>query len=155
MMKTILFPGTFDPFTLGHYSLVERALGLFDKIVIAVGSNIEKKNMFSLEERINQINACYENEPRVEICSYDGLTADFARELEIRHIIRGIRNLGDFEYERLLADVNKKIADIETVCMFSEPEFSFIQSNIVRDLLNHNQDVSGFVPEAILKLLKK
>jgi len=154
-MKAALFPGTFDPFTLGHYSLVKRGLGFFDKIIIAVGSNIDKKNMFSSETRINQINACFENEPRVEVCSYDGMTANFARELGIKYIIRGIRNTGDFEYERLLADVNKKIADIETVCMFSEPEFSYVQSNVVRDLLKHNQDVSNFVPEAILKLLKK
>jgi pantetheine-phosphate adenylyltransferase len=154
-MKTALFPGTFDPFTLGHASLIERGLEIFDRIVIAVGSNIDKKNMFTSEERVNHIKICYKNEPRIEVYAYDELTAIFARKLEIKHIIRGIRTLGDFEYERLLADVNKKIADIETLCLFSEPELSCIQSNVVRDLINHNQDVRGFVPEVILELLKR
>lgn len=128
---------------------------MFDNIVIEVGSNMEKENMFSVDERIRLIRACYENETKVEICSYDGLTAEFAKERGIKYIIRGVRNVGDFEYERLLADLNKKLADLETICFFTEPEYSFIQSNVVRDLLKHNQNVSGFVPEAILELLIK
>lgn len=154
-MKQALFPGTFDPFTLGHASLIERGLQLFDNILIAIGSNIDKKNMFSVEERINHLKLCYINEPRVEICTYDELTATFAKKKNIKFIIRGIRTLGDFEYERLLADINKKIAGIETICLFSEPELSCVQSNVVRDLLKHNQDAKGFVPEAILEILKK
>lgn len=154
-MKQALFPGTFDPFTLGHASLIERGLQLFDIIVIAIGSNIDKKNMFTVEERIKHISLCYKNEPRVEICTYDELTATFAKKRNIKFIIRGIRTLGDFEYERLLADINKKIAGIETICLFSEPELSCIQSNVVRDLIKHNQDAKGFVPEAILEILKK
>lgn len=154
-MKQALFPGTFDPFTLGHASLIERGLQLFDNILIAIGSNIDKKSMFTVEERINHIRLCYKNEPRVEICIYDELTATFAKKKDIKFIIRGIRTLGDFEYERLLADINKKIAGIETICLFSEPELSCIQSNVVRDLLKHNQDAKGFVPEAILEILKK
>lgn len=154
-MKQALFPGTFDPFTLGHASLIERGLQLFDKIIIAIGSNIDKKSMFTVEERINHLKLCYNNEPRVEICTYDELTATFAKRIDIKFIIRGIRTLGDFEYERLLADINKKISGIETICLFSEPELSCIQSNVVRDLLKHNQDAKGFVPEAILEILKK
>lgn len=154
-MKQALFPGTFDPFTLGHASLIERGLKLFDNIVIAIGSNIDKKNMFTVEERIKHIRLCYNNESRVEICTYDELTATFAKKRNIKFIIRGIRTLGDFEYERLLADINKKIAGIETICLFSEPELSCIQSNVVRDLIKHNQDAKGFVPEAILEILKK
>jgi len=154
-MKTALFPGTFDPFTLGHASLIVRGLEIFDRIVIAIGSNIDKNNMFTTEERINHIKLCYKNEPRVEVCIYDELTAIYAQKRKIKHIIRGIRTLGDFEYERLLADVNKKIAGIETICLFSEPELSCIQSNVVRDLIYHKQDIKDFVPEVIIELLKR
>jgi pantetheine-phosphate adenylyltransferase len=154
-MKTALFPGTFDPFTLGHASVVERALGLFDHIVIAIGCNSNKKGMFTSEERLIHINACYENEPRVEVCTYDGMTYDLAMERNIKYILRGIRSVSDYEYEKLLSDINKKIAGVETVIFITDPEYSCVQSNVVRDLLYHHKDVSAFVPEEINKLLKK
>jgi pantetheine-phosphate adenylyltransferase len=154
-MRTALFPGTFDPFTLGHRSIVHRGLALFDRIVIAVGINDAKRSMFTTEERLRQIEACFEDEPRVDICSYEGLTVECARDKNAGVILRGIRSLNDFEYERLLADVNQKISGIETVCLFTEPEYACIQSNVVRDLLLHQQDVRAFVPEAIAALLKK
>jgi pantetheine-phosphate adenylyltransferase len=154
-METALFPGTFDPFTLGHASIVRRGLALFDRIIIAVGINEAKRNMFTTKERLQQIQACYKDECRVEICSYEGLTVECAREKNAGVILRGIRTLNDFEYERQLADVNQKISGIETVCLFTEPELACIQSNVVRDLLLHQQDVRAFVPEAVAELLKK
>jgi pantetheine-phosphate adenylyltransferase len=154
-MKTALFPGTFDPFTLGHASIVRRGLLLFDRIVIAIGINDEKQTMFSMEQRMKQIKACYSSEPRVDVCAYRGLTVECAREKGIGVILRGVRSLTDFEYERLLSDVNQKISDVETVCLFTEPELASIQSNVVRDLIKHKQDVRAFVPEEMADLLKK
>jgi pantetheine-phosphate adenylyltransferase len=154
-MKTAILPGTFDPFTTGHASLVERGLELFDKVVIAIGINSEKKSLFSLEERILHISECYKNNSRVEVCSYGELTATYAKTRGINFILRGMRTLADFEYERLLADVNKKISGIETICLFTEPELSFVQSNVVRDLIKNNQDISAFVPKPVLELIKR
>jgi pantetheine-phosphate adenylyltransferase len=154
-MKTALFPGTFDPFTLGHASVVRRGLAIFDKIVIAIGKNEEKKTYFTLEERLQQIKACYANDNRVEVCFYEGLTVDCAKQYKVSAILRGVRSLTDFEYERLLSDINLKIAGIDTVCLFTEPELASIQSNVVRDLLLHHQDVRSFVPEQMAGLLKK
>ena len=154
-MKIAIFPGTFDPFTLGHASILERGLLLFDKVIIAIGVNDTKKTLYSIEERMEQISACYVNEPRVEICSYQGLTVQFAQDIKAGFILRGIRSLTDFEYERLLSDVNRTISDVETICLFTEPKYSSIQSNVVRELLKYNQDVRAFVPQAILKFLKK
>jgi pantetheine-phosphate adenylyltransferase len=154
-MKTAIFPGTFDPFTLGHASVVRRGLSLFDHIIIAIGINNAKRTMFTLDERLDQIRACYLNEPLVEVCAYEGLTVNFANKKKADFILRGIRSVADFEYERLLSDVNRKVSGIETICMFTEPEYSIIQSNVVRELLNYKQDVRAFVPSEILKILKK
>jgi pantetheine-phosphate adenylyltransferase len=137
-MRTAVFPGSFDPFTLGHASVVRRGLRLFDKIIIAIGVNDAKRSMFTLEERLQHIRAVFHNEPRVKICSFEGMTVDFARRENAGFILRGIRTTGDFEYERLLSDVNQKISDIDTVCLFTEPEYSSIQSNVVRELLKYN-----------------
>jgi pantetheine-phosphate adenylyltransferase len=154
-MKTAIFPGTFDPFTLGHASIVERGLRLFDRIIIAIGINDAKQTLFTTDERLQQIRACFNNEPSVEVCAYEGMTVDFACKKNAGFIIRGVRSLGDFEYERLLSDVNQKISNIDTVFLFSKPEYSSIQSNVVRELLKYNQDISAFVPSAIIELLKK
>ncbi len=154
-MKTALFPGTFDPFTLGHASVVRRGLALFDQIVIAIGVNDAKSTYYTMEERLEQIRACYIGEPRVEVTTYDGMTVECARECNAVVILRGVRSLTDFEYERLLSDINLKISGIDTVCVFTEPELASIQSNVVRDLLKHNQDVRAFVPEAMAGLLKQ
>jgi len=154
-MKTALFPGTFDPFTLGHASVVRRGLALFDRIVIAIGINEAKQTHFTMEERLEQIRACYAGDSRVEVTTYEGMTVDCARENEAIAILRGVRSLTDFEYERLLSDINLKISGIDTVCVFTEPELASFQSNVVRDLLKHHQDVRAFVPEAMAELLKK
>ena len=154
-MKTAIFPGTFDPFTLGHASIVKRGLRLFDRIFIAIGENDSKQTFFTIDERLDQIRACYPDEPRVKVCAYKGLTVNFAKENNAGFIIRGVRSLGDFEYERILSDINQKISDIDTILLFTEPEYSSIHSNVVRELLKYKQDVSAFIPVAILEILKK
>lgn len=154
-MKQAIFPGTFDPYTIGHYSLVERGLNLFDKIIIAVGSNAGKKTMFSVEERMEIIKACHKNDDRIEVCKYEGLTADFAKSKHTNFLLRGIRSINDFEYEKTLADVNLKIASLETLFLFSEPQYSFIQSMVVRDLIIHGNDLDGFVHPESVKLINR
>jgi pantetheine-phosphate adenylyltransferase len=154
-MKTALFPGTFDPFTLGHASVVRRGLALFDRIVIAIGINDAKQTYYTMEQRLEQIRACYLGDSRVEVTTYENMTVECAREHDAVAILRGVRSLTDFEYERLLSDINLKISGIDTVCVFTEPELASIQSNVVRDLLKHHQDVKAFVPEAMAELLKK
>lgn len=154
-MRTALFPGTFDPFTLGHASIVERGLQLFDRVIIAVGVNADKKTYFSLEERLEQIKACYAGNSRVDVCSYNGLTVELAQERGAGFILRGVRSITDFEYERQLSDIYRRLSDIETVCLFTEPSLSFIQSSMVRDLLRYNKDISAYVPEAIHKQIKR
>lgn len=153
-MRTALFPGTFDPFTLGHASIVERGLQLFDRVIIAIGVNAEKKTYFTLEERLEQIRACYASNDRIEVCSYNGLTVELAQEKGAGFVLRGVRSLTDFEYERQLSDIYRHLSDIETVCLFTEPSLSFIQSSMVRDLLRYHKDVSAYVPEAINKQIK-
>jgi len=154
-MQTAIFPGTFDPFTLGHASIIRRGLRFFDRIIIAVGVNDSKQTMFSIDQRLEQIRACYAHEPRIEVRFYEGMTVDFARQEHAGFILRGVRSLGDFEYERLLSDVNRKISEIDTVFLFTEPEYASIQSNVVRELLKYNQDINDFVPTEINELLKK
>lgn len=146
-MRRAIFPGTFDPFTLGHLSLVERGLGLVDEIVIAIGMNPNKKTFFSLDDRLDMISRLFADNPRVRVSSYDSLTVDFAREVEAPFILRGIRSVNDFEYEKNIADVNREIAGIETFVLFTEPKHTHISSSIVRELLSYGKDVQGFVPD--------
>jgi len=153
-MRTALFPGTFDPFTLGHASIVDRGLNLFDNIVVAVGVNAEKTALFSLQDRLDLIKACYEHEPRVSVCAYEGLTVTIAKEVGACAILRGVRSIADYEYERQLSDINYRLSGIETVCLFTEPNLAFVQSSFVRDLLRHHQDVSPYVPQAICKRIQ-
>ncbi|HOK36235.1 MAG TPA: pantetheine-phosphate adenylyltransferase [Paludibacteraceae bacterium] len=145
-MKRAIFPGTFDPFTIGHYSIVQRGLKLFDEIVIAIGTNQAKKTFFSLEKRREIINQAFVNEPRVKIMIYDSLTVDFARSIQANFILRGLRSVTDFEYEHSIADANRKIAGIETVILFTEYEYSYISSTVVRDLISYGKDISAFLP---------
>ncbi|HOL00573.1 MAG TPA: pantetheine-phosphate adenylyltransferase [Paludibacteraceae bacterium] len=145
-MKRAIFPGTFDPFTIGHYSIVQRGLKLFDEIVIAIGTNQAKKTFFSLEKRKEIINQAFVNEPRVKIMIYDSLTVDFARSIQANFILRGLRSVTDFEYEHSIADANRKIAGIETVILFTEYEYSYISSTVVRDLISYGKDISAFLP---------
>ena len=144
--RIALFPGTFDPFTIGHQSLVSRGLGLVDEIVIAIGVNDKKQTHFSLERRMEAIRTLYKDEPRVRVASYDTLTVDFAEKVGARFILRGIRTVNDFEYEKSIADVNRKLSGIETFILFTEPEHTHISSSIVRELLRYGKDISRFVP---------
>lgn len=147
-MRIALFPGTFNPFTVGHKSIVDRALPLFDRIIIAIGINAEKAESEADEiaRRIRAIAGLYEEEPRVEVYSYEGLTVDFANDMGAKFLIRGIRTVQDFEYERTLADVNRRISGIETVLMYSLPEHESCSSSIVRELSRYGVDVSEFLP---------
>ncbi|BES63365.1 pantetheine-phosphate adenylyltransferase [Dysgonomonas capnocytophagoides] len=149
MMKKAIFPGTFDPFTIGHASLVRRGLAIVDEIVISIGVNDTKQSYFPLEKRIDMIRSLYKNESRVSVTSYDCLTVDFAKEVDADFILRGIRSVNDFEYEKTIADMNRKISGIETVVLFTEPEYTHISSTIVRQLMRFNHDISDFVPEGI------
>lgn len=147
--RTALFPGTFDPFTIGHESLVRRGLELVDEIVISIGVNDTKKTYFSVEKRIESIRALYKNEPRVKVESYNSLTVDFAKKMGAKFILRGIRSVNDFEYEKTIADMNRTISGIETFVLFTEPELTHISSTHVRELLRYGHDVSAFIPEGM------
>lgn len=147
--RIALFPGTFDPFTIGHESLVRRGLSLMDEIVIAIGVNEAKSSFFPLEKRLHMIRALYENEPRVRVESYDSLTIEFAQKVGAQYILRGIRSVFDFEYEKTIADMNRTISGIETFVLFTEPALTHVSSSHVRELLRYGYDVSGFVPQGI------
>lgn len=146
MEKKALFAGTFDPYTRGHHSIVERALSLFDKVVVAVGNNMGKKALLSPVERVEKIKSIYKDEPRVEVVLYDGLTMDFARSIQATALLRGVRSVKDFEYERELADVNLRVGGIETLLLFSEPEYVSLSSSLVRELMAYGKDVTDFLP---------
>lgn len=145
--RVAIFPGTFDPFTRGHYSVVSRALSMFDEVVIAIGVNALKRPMFTVEERTAMLESLFANEPRVKVMSYSGLTVDVARECGAQFMLRGVRSVIDFEYERSIADVNREISGLETVMLFTEPMYAHISSSVVRELLSYGRDVSLFVPE--------
>lgn len=147
--KTALFPGTFDPYTVGHESLVRRGLSLMDEIVIAIGVNESKRSYFSLDKRLEMIRVLYIDEPRVKVESYDSLTIDFARKVGAGYILRGIRSVVDFEYEKTIADMNRTISGIETFVLFTEPALTHISSTLVRELLRYGSDVSSFIPEGM------
>ena len=146
MSKKALFSGTFDPFTIGHHALIKRALCLVDEIIIAVGINIGKKTMFSLEERIDSIKKIYAEENSIKVISYNSLTIDLAKELKVNFILRGIRNITDFEYEKNMAEINRHLSGIETVFLLSEPEYGYISSSLVRELISYNKDISYLIP---------
>lgn len=145
MHTTAVFPGSFNPFTIGHKSIVDRALGIFDRVVVAVGHNIDKPGD-DTTRRIEAIRRAFSDNSRVEVTSYSGLTAEFVKRIEASAILRGVRNIADFEYERNLADVNKEILGVETVLMFSLPEYSYISSSMVRELAANGHDVSSLIP---------
>lgn len=147
--RIALFPGTFDPFTIGHESLVRRGLALMDEIVIAIGINEAKRSYFTLEKRIGMIRDFYHQEPRVRVESYDSLTITFAQEVGARYILRGIRSVIDFEYEKTIADMNRTISGIETFVLFTEPALTHISSTHVRELLRYGYDVSHFIPRGM------
>lgn len=144
-MKAI-FPGTFDPFTVGHESVVRRALTFVDELVIGIGVNDNKRSHYDVERRLQTIRSYYRNEPRVQVEAYTDLTIDFARRVGANLIIRGIRTVKDFEYEETIADINRKLTGIETILLFTEPELTAVSSTIVRELLKYGKDVSQFLP---------
>lgn len=148
-MRKAVFPGSFDPFTLGHLDILKRSLPLFDKIIVGVGKNIEKKTMFSESERISFIENCFSNEPKIKVQSYNGLTIDFCKENGANFILRGIRNNGDFEFEKAIARTNRKLSKIETVFLLTSAKTSFISSSIVRELILNKGDFQLLVPDSV------
>lgn len=148
-MRRAIFPGTFDPFTIGHYSIVTRASTFMDEVTIGIGINENKNTYFPIEKRVEMIQKLYKNEPRIKVMSYDCLTIDFAQQVDAQFIVRGIRTVKDFEYEETIADINRKLAGIETILLFTEPELTCISSTIVRELLSYNKDISMFIPEGM------
>ena len=142
-----LFPGTFDPFTVGHFDIVQRALTFTDEIIIAVGVNELKHTLTELDERLAAIRELYADEPRVSVAAYDGLTTDFARSVGAQFILRGVRNISDFEYERNMADINRHLTGIETVLLFSSPDLAYISSSMVRELIHLGKPVDEFLPQ--------
>lgn len=147
-MKTAIFPGSFNPFTIGHKSIVDRFLPLFDRIVVAIGFNSSKPTDDSeSRERIDAIRRIYGEHPKVKVVAYSCLTVDLAREWDAQYIIRGIRDVADFEYERKIADINRSISGIETIFMLSLPEHTALSSSIVRELKKYGHDISPFIPK--------
>ena len=148
MKRIAIFPGSFDPFTIGHESIVQRALPLFDKIIIAIGYNSDKRQFFPVEKRMQWIQEAFKNDPKIEVDSYQGLTVEYCQEKKATHILRGLRTAADFEYERAIAQINKKMNyDLESIFLLTTPEHTPITSTIVRDIIRHGGDASQFLPE--------
>lgn len=145
-MKRAIFPGTFDPFTIGHYSIVKRGLALFDEIIIGIGVNQLKKTLFDESKRLDIINQAFADEPRVKAMVYNSLTIDFAKSVDAQFILRGLRTVADFEYERTIGDTNRILSGIETVILFTESAYAHISSTVTRDLISYGKDISAFLP---------
>lgn len=155
MSRFCLFPGTFDPVTLGHVDIINRALPLFDKIVVGIGENIAKSPMFSAAQRMEWFNEIFKDEPKVECAIFEGLTINFCKKIDARFILRGIRFVSDFEYEKTIADANRTLdRNIETIFLTGEPKYTSVASTIVRDILKHGGDASPFLPDAVIKSLE-
>jgi pantetheine-phosphate adenylyltransferase len=149
MMKIAVFPGSFDPITLGHEDIIKRGSTLFDKIIVAIGVNGEKKYMFSLEERKRFIEEAFKDEPNIEVVTYEGLTIDFCRKVGAKFILRGLRNPADFEFEKAIAHTNRRLSKIETVFLLTAANTSYISSSIVRDVLRNGGDYTKLVPDSV------
>jgi pantetheine-phosphate adenylyltransferase len=155
-MRICLFPGTFDPLTLGHVDIINRSLHLFDKIYVGIGVNGSKSPMFTAEQRVKWVNEIYKNEPKVEGVMYDGLTIDFCKKIGALFILRGIRYVSDFEYEKTIADANRILDNsIETFFLTGEPKYTSVASTIVRDIIRNGGDASLFLPKVVAKTIKK
>lgn len=148
-MKRALFPGSFDPITLGHYDIINRGIKLFDEVVVAIGVNADKKYMFTLEERKKFIEASFVNEPKVKVTTYKGLTIDYCKEIDAEFILRGLRNPADFEFEKAIAHTNRKLSKIETVFLLTAAKTSYISSSIVRDVIRNHGDYTKLVPNSV------
>lgn len=148
-MKKAVFPGSFDPITLGHYDIIKRAINLFDEVIVAIGVNAEKKYMFTLEERMRFIEESFAGEPKVKVVSYEGLTVDFCQKNKVDFILRGLRNPADFEFEKAIAHTNRDLAPIETVFLLTAANTSYISSSIVRDVIRNHGDYTKLVPTSV------
>jgi pantetheine-phosphate adenylyltransferase len=149
-MRRALFPGSFDPITLGHKDIIDRALPLFDEIVIAIGVNSDKSYLFSLEQRIKWIKECYSNEPKIRVSTYEGLTVDFAKEIGANFLLRGLRNPADFEFEKAIAQANRQLVPtLETVFLLTSARHAYISSSIVREIYRHGGNFLEFVPDSV------
>jgi pantetheine-phosphate adenylyltransferase len=148
-MRRAIFPGSFDPITLGHEDIIKRGVHLFDEIIVAIGINAEKKYMFSLEQRKHFIEEAFKGEPKVKVVTYEGMTVDFCKEIDANFILRGLRNPADFEFEKAIAHTNRKLTKIETVFLLTAASTSFISSSIVRDVIRNKGNFSILVPDSV------
>lgn len=148
-MKRAIFPGSFDPLTLGHYDIIKRGVTLFDEIIVAIGVNSSKKYMFSLEERQQFIIDAFKDEPKVKVVNYKGLTVDFCQQNNVEFILRGLRNPADFEFEKAIAHTNRDLAPIETIFLLTSADTSYIASSIVREVIRNNGDYTKLVPKSV------
>ena len=148
-MKRALFPGSFDPLTLGHSDIIERGVTLFDELWIAIGINADKKYMFSLEERQQFISNAFAHEPKIKVVTYEGLTVDFCKKVDAIFFLRGLRNPADFEFEKAIAHTNRKLSEIESVFLLTSSGKSYISSSIVRDVIRNGGDYTGLVPDTV------
>ena len=150
MSRIALFPGSFDPITLGHVDIIERAVPLFDELKIAVGTNSAKNYLFSLEQRVQWIEQTFAQEPKISVITYEGLTVDFAKEQGVQFLLRGLRNPADFEFEKAIAQANREmVPDLETVFLLTSARYAYISSSIVREVYNHGGDFQKFVPATV------
>ncbi len=148
-MKKAIFPGSFDPLTLGHCEIIEKATQIFDELIVSVGNNYEKKYKFTLDKRLEFISSEFKNNPKVIVKSYDGLTAEFCKKMNVNHIVRGLRNPADFEFEKKIALFNNSLEKIETIFFLTSPNYAFISSSIVREIIDNNGDYRKFVPKSV------
>ena len=148
-MKRALFPGSFDPLTLGHYDIIKRSVTLFDEVIVAIGINADKKYMFSLEQRQKFIEDAFANEPKIKVVTYKGLTVDFCNKIGVEFILRGLRNPADFEFEKAIAHTNRDLAPIETVFLLTSAQTSYISSSIIRDVIRNDGDYTKLVPKSV------
>lgn len=156
MKRICLFPGTFDPVTIGHLDIIDRSLALFDKLVIGIGKNANKKPMFSEELRQEWIEDIYKSNSKVEVVVYEGLTVECCKKINARFILRGIRYVNDFEYEKAIADMNRSLAsNIETIFLTCLPQYTSVASTLVRDVIRHGGDATQFLPQQVIRYLEK
>lgn len=150
MDKIAVFPGSFDPITRGHESIIKRAIPLFDKIIVAIGMNAEKQHFFPVQKRMKWMQQVFQDEPKIVVDKYSGMTVDYCRKMNAGFILRGLRTSADFEFERSIGQINKKLhPEIETIFLLTTPELTALNSSIIRDIIRHGGDASPFVPESV------